>query len=93
MTSTQTGDMLNNGKGENGYGFGWSTTRKARRATRQPGSGGTFGHGGAYATDMEIDPGHGLVTVFMVQHAGFPAGGGGKVSAAFRKAAVEAFGK
>jgi CubicO group peptidase (beta-lactamase class C family) len=63
-----------------GYGLGWAV------------GGGTFGHGGAYATDMTIDPRRGLVTVFLVQHAGFP-GGGGKSRAAFRQAALEAFGK
>ena len=60
------------------YGLGWST------------GGGTFGHGGAYATNMTIDPRSGLITVFMVQHAGF-AGNGGQSHAAFRKAAEEAF--
>src|SRR5262249_2446923 len=37
-----------------GYGLGWST------------GGGTFGHGGAHATNMTIDPKHGLITVFLV---------------------------
>jgi len=50
------------------------------------GGGGTFGHGGAYATNMTIDPKRGLILVWMVQHAGFP-GDGGKSQAAFRKAA------
>ena len=63
-----------------GYGLGWST------------GGGSFGHGGAYATNMTIDPKRGLITVFMVQHAGFP-GDGGKSQGAFRKAAEEQFGK
>lgn len=43
-----------------GYGLGWST------------GGDKFGHGGAYATGMTIDLKRGLITVFMVQHAGFP---------------------
>lgn len=61
---------------EQSYGLGWAT------------GGGTFGHGGAFATNMTIDPGRGLITVFLVQHAGFPKDG--KASqAAFRKA-VEA---
>ena len=60
------------------YGLGWST-------------GGTFGHGGAYATNMTIDPKRGLITVWMVQHAGFP-GNGGKSQGVFRKAAEELFG-
>jgi len=61
------------------YGLGWST------------GGGTFGHGGAFATNMTIDAKRGLITVWMVQHAGFP-GEGSKSSGAFRKVAEEMFG-
>jgi CubicO group peptidase (beta-lactamase class C family) len=65
-----------------GYGFGWST------------GGGSFGHGGAYSTNMTIDKPRQLVLVFMVQHAGYPNGGeGGKILPAFHKAAVDKFGK
>lgn len=53
---------------------------------------GVFGHGGAYATNLQIDTKRGLVTVFMVQHNGFP-GDGAKSLPAFRKAAEERFGK
>jgi len=60
------------------YGFGWAT------------GGEVFGHGGAYATNMSIDPKRGLITVFMVQHAGFP-GNGRESLAAFRKAAEAEF--
>ena len=63
-----------------GYGFGWST------------GGGSFGHGGAYATHMGIDSQRGLITVFMVQHAGFP-GDGGKSLGAFRQAAEALYGR
>ena len=38
------------------YGFGWST------------EGGKFGHGGAYKTNMTIDPKLGLITVFLIHH-------------------------
>lgn len=62
------------------YGLGWKTDADS------------FGHGGAYATNMTIDAQRGLITIFMVQHAGFP--GDGKASGgAFRKAALERFGK
>ena len=64
---------------KDGYGFGWST-------------GGSFGHGGAFATNMSIDPTRGLITVWMVQHAGFP-GNGGNSQGAFVNAAMAAFGK
>jgi CubicO group peptidase (beta-lactamase class C family) len=60
------------------YGLGWST-------------GGTFGHGGAYSTNMTIDPQRGLITIFLVQHAGFP-NDGGKSQGEFRKAAEQRFG-
>jgi CubicO group peptidase (beta-lactamase class C family) len=61
------------------YGLGWS-------------AGATFGHGGAYATNMSIDSKRGLVFVWMVQHAGF-AKDGDKAQGAARKAAEKAFGK
>ena len=61
------------------YGLGWST------------DGGTFGHGGAYATNMTVDPRRGLIYVWMVQHGGFP-GDGDKAQGAFRKVAEEQFG-
>jgi CubicO group peptidase (beta-lactamase class C family) len=62
------------------YGLGWAT------------GGGTFGHGGAYATNMTIDAKRGLIMVFLVQHAGFPQDGG-KSHSAFKKAAEAQFGK
>ena len=62
------------------YGLGWSTGN------------GEFGHGGAYATNMTIDPQHGLVFIWMVQHAGFP-GDGAKSRDAFMRAAKAAFAK
>ena len=89
MTSTQTGDLLNQGKGENGYGLGWSTSRKATHDSVIP---GPTGHGGAYSTNMNIDPQRGLITIWMVQHAGYP-GDGGKAQGAFNKAATETFAK
>ena len=64
---------------KDGYGLGWST------------GGGSFGHGGAYATNMNIDTKRGLITIWMVQHAGYP-GDGGKSHGAVKTAAEEQFG-
>ena len=50
------------------------------------------GHGGAYATGMFVYQEKGLITVWMVQHAGFP-GQGGKAQGAFRQAALATFAK
>jgi CubicO group peptidase (beta-lactamase class C family) len=62
------------------YGFGWSV------------GDGEFGHGGAYATNMTIDPSHRLVFIWMVQHASFPRDGA-KSRDAFMQAAKTAFSK
>ena len=90
MTGTQTDDLLNKGKGEGGYGLGFSTTRKAK--ADGPAVAGPCGHGGAYATNLWINPDAKLVTVYMVQHAGFP-GDGGKARGAFEKAATDMYAK
>lgn len=92
MTSTQDGDLQNHGKGEGGYGFGFSTSAKSH------GDSGTVpvaecGHGGAYATNMTIDPEHGLVFAFMIQHAGPMPKGHENPYGAFHKAALDAFAK
>lgn len=53
MTSRQTSETI-----QEGYGFGWFVE-----------SDGTFGHGGAYRTDMSINPKSEIATVFMFQQA------------------------
>ena len=53
---------------------------------------GWIGHGGAHATNMEIQLGKGLVTIWMVQHGGYP-GKGGQAQGAFKQWAYEKFGK
>ncbi|HPA17777.1 MAG TPA: serine hydrolase domain-containing protein [Verrucomicrobiae bacterium] len=63
----------------NAYGFGFAT------------GGGTFGHGGAYSTNMTVDPKKGLITIFMVQNAGWRSDDGKKVEGQFRDAAYRAF--
>ena len=77
MTSKQTGNL------DAGYGYGFS-------ADKQPGR--PFGHGGAYSTDLRIDPQRQIVLVYLVQHAGYANADGGKIQPAFHKAA-ETFGK
>ncbi len=63
-----------------GYGLGWSV------------NGPNVGHGGAYSTNMSIDSKRGMITIWMVQHAGFP-GNGNKSQGEFHKAADELFEK
>ncbi len=92
MTSTQTGDLLGRGPNEGGYGLGWSTSRKLHGPS-DPAPVGPCGHGGAYSTNMWIDPPRGLVMVYMVQHAGYPGKDGGRIWPALQKAAETAFAK
>ena len=58
-------------------GLGWKT------------GDGSAGHGGAHATSMNIEWPRGLITVYMVQHAGFPNNGAMSLPA-FRNAAAYA---
>jgi CubicO group peptidase (beta-lactamase class C family) len=89
MTSTQAGSRLNDPAKAGGYGLGWSTEAKDT-----PGTGtaplAPCGHGGAYATNLRVDPRHGLALIYMVQHAGFILGGD-QARGAFEKAAIAAF--
>jgi len=62
------------------YGFGLSVGADS------------FGHGGAFATNMEIRPAKGLVLIWMVQHSGFP-GEGAKAQGVFKNWALERYGK
>jgi CubicO group peptidase (beta-lactamase class C family) len=79
MTSSQTGDLPVS------FGLGWAASKK---------EGEPFGHGGAYGTNMTIDPKRGLVLVYLIQHTGgFPGKDGGKIHPTFVKAAVQRYGK
>lgn len=93
MTGTQTDDLLNKGKGEGGYGLGLSTSRKAK--ADGPVVAGPCGHGGAYATNLSINPDTKLVTVYMVQYAGVRdvTTDFGKARPAFEKAAAALYAK
>jgi CubicO group peptidase (beta-lactamase class C family) len=57
------------------YGLGWMISTNG------------FGHGGAYATNMNIDPQRGLITIYLVQQAGSFPGNGKEALGTFRKAA------
>jgi len=66
-------------KVKEGYGLGWSV------------NGPSFGHGGAYSTNMNINSDYGLIFIYMVQNAGFP-NDGARSQDAFVKAAMAEFG-
>lgn len=74
MTSNQTAPET-----KSSYGFGWATDGK-----------GVFGHGGALSTDMSINSINGLITIYLVQHAGFP-GEGKTAGGVFKNTALKLF--
>jgi CubicO group peptidase (beta-lactamase class C family) len=86
MTTSHTRELL--GRNGDGYGLGWSVGGRAPGAANLDRA-GTFGHGGAYSTDMQIDAEHQLIMIFLVQHAGYPGTEGGQILPRFRKAARE----
>ena len=62
-----------------GYGFGFTVGQRE------------FGHGGALNTETAIDTSSGLITIFLIQQAGF-IGDTGKIRAEFKRVARERFG-
>jgi CubicO group peptidase (beta-lactamase class C family) len=62
------------------YGLGYSV------------GGGSFGHGGAHASNMTVYPAKGVALIWMVQHGGFP-GEGNKAQGVFKDWALKQFGK
>jgi CubicO group peptidase (beta-lactamase class C family) len=90
MTSVQTGDIKVDPNGGSGYGLGLSIVKQSGGG---PGdlSVGSYGHGGAYSTLLQIDPQRRLVMVLMVQHAGYGPGGG-QINSTFIQAALTNYG-
>ena len=74
---TMTSDQ--SGEANSHYGFGFGTDGKS------------FTHGGAYGTNSRFDLQRKVVTVFLVQHAGW-SGNGKEILPEFQKAATEAYG-
>ncbi len=71
------------------YASGWQVNTQTQRVCSAMPV-GSFGHGGAFATNGWIDPTSGLVTVFLVQNVLVPDSG--KPKDAFQKLVMEAAG-
>ena len=90
MTQTQTGNIETGFVAGMSWGLGFQVVKKSKGATGMFSS-GTYGHGGAYATQSWADPKTGLIYVLMIQRAGFPNGDNSLVRKGFQKAAVDEF--
>ena len=89
MTRTQTGEIKTGFVDGMSWGFGFQVVKEPLEVTGML-SPGTYGHGGAYATQSWADPKRDLVLVLMIQRAGFPNGDNSPVRRAFQEAAVAA---
>ena len=83
MTSIQTGDLQTGFTPGNGWGLGWCVVRHPQGVTESL-SPGSFGHGGAYGTQVWIDPTRDLIYLMLVQRADFPNSDASDVRARFR---------
>jgi len=87
MTRTQTGDIKTGFTDGMSWGFGFQVVKQPQGVTAML-SPGTFGHGGAYATQSWADPTKDLIYVLMIQRAGLPNGDNSPVRKAFQEAAI-----
>ncbi len=87
MTTVQTGDLATGFTPGNGYGLTWGVVRQPQGVTAVL-SPGTHGHGGAYGTQVWIDPVKGVVLILMIQRANFQNGDASPVRLAFQQAAL-----
>ncbi|MSU31595.1 MAG: hypothetical protein EXS25_02825, partial [Pedosphaera sp.] len=71
------------------WGFGFQVVKQPQGVTEATVA-GTFGNGGAFATQSWADPKNHLIMVLMIQRAGFPNGANSSVLQAFQNAAEAA---
>jgi CubicO group peptidase (beta-lactamase class C family) len=92
-----TGFFQNDTFGQRGMNYGWGiatcvlrTPHEGLAAMLSP---GTFGHGGAWGTQVWVDPVKGVAYVLMVQRSNFPNSDASPVRLAFQEAAAKALGR
>ena len=90
MTHTQTGNIKTGFVDGMSWGLGFQVVKEPRGVTEML-SAGTYGHGGAYATQSWGDPKRGLVQVMMIQRAGFRNGDNSPVRKGFQEAVMAEF--
>ena len=92
MTRTQTGDINTGFVDGMSWGLGFQVV-KTPQGVNASLSAGTYGHGGAFATQSWADPKTGRIVVLMIQRAGFRNGDNSPVRKAFQEAVQKQFGR
>ncbi|MCD6050403.1 MAG: estB 3, partial [Verrucomicrobia bacterium] len=91
-TATQSGEIKTGFVDGMSFGFGFAVVKEPQGVTGML-SKGTYGHGGAYATQSWADPEKNLILILMLQRAGLPNGDASEMRKAFQEAAVGAIAK
>lgn len=89
MTSIQSGDVVTGFTPGNGWGLGWCVVRNPQGVSRLLNP-GTCGHGGAFGTQVWMDPQRGVVFVLMIQRTNFGNADGADIRDVFQEAAITA---
>jgi CubicO group peptidase (beta-lactamase class C family) len=92
MTKVQTGELTTGFVPGMGFGFGWGVVRKPEGVTEML-SPGSYGHGGAFGTQVWIDPAKDLFMVLLIQRSGLPNADASAMRQEFQALAVAAVGK
>jgi CubicO group peptidase (beta-lactamase class C family) len=88
MSTVQTGDLVTGFTPGNGWGLGVCIVRQPQGVSEML-SPGTFGHGGAFGTQVWIDMNRGVALIMMIQRSNFKNGDDSPVRLVFQKAALE----
>ena len=88
MSTVQTGDLVTGFTPGNGWGLGVCIVREPQGVTEML-SPGTFGHGGAYGTQLWIDTRRGVALIMMIQRSNFKNADDTPARFAFQKAVLE----
>jgi CubicO group peptidase (beta-lactamase class C family) len=89
MTKVQTGDLKCGFSEGMGFGLGVGVVREPQGVTGML-SPGSFGHGGAYATQSWADPKRDLFVILLIQRTGMPNGDASDMRRSLQSLAVEA---
>ena len=87
MTTTQTGDIKTGFVDGMSWGLGFQVVKEPVGVTAALAK-GSFGHGGAYATQSWADPVAGKIYILMIQRSGMPNGDGAAIREAFQYTAA-----
>ena len=89
MTAVHSGDVVTGFTPGNGWGLGWCIVRNPQGVSRLLNP-GTCGHGGAFGTQVWMDPQRAVVFILMIQRTNFGNADASNIRDGFQEAAITA---